>query len=192
MEEGEGEGLVEDDEGVARLPERVEKGYLPGCDGERVRGHAGRGRRMEAREAESGLRESEKTRSARVAHCNHTPSAGTCTSTRAERVLSRRASRWGISQQANANLDLLYHPPTRPRPFHIHRCRPWIGSTTTTSPTHGTRYVPVVALPIPDPHIAHRGSFSPVSRPGQWPWASRTRDAHAKLEIGHGSLALAV
>lgn len=45
MEEGEGEGLVEDDEGVARLPERVEKGYLPGCDGERVRGHAGRGRR---------------------------------------------------------------------------------------------------------------------------------------------------
>ena len=35
MEEGEGEGLVEDDEGVAGLPEGVEEGDLPGRDRER-------------------------------------------------------------------------------------------------------------------------------------------------------------
>ena len=35
MEEGEGEGLVEDDEGVAGLPEGIEEGDLPGRDGVR-------------------------------------------------------------------------------------------------------------------------------------------------------------
>ncbi len=39
MEQGEGEGLVEDDEGVAGLPEGVEEGDLPGRDG--IRGSRG-------------------------------------------------------------------------------------------------------------------------------------------------------
>ena len=41
VEEGKGKGLVEDDEGVAGLAERVEEGDLPGSD--RVQGSRGHG-----------------------------------------------------------------------------------------------------------------------------------------------------
>ena len=43
VEEGEGEGLVEDDEGVAGLPEGIEEGDLPGRDRECVGVYRGRG-----------------------------------------------------------------------------------------------------------------------------------------------------
>ena len=46
VEDGEGEGLVEDDEGVAGLPEGVEEGDLPGRDRERRASSGRHGHRL--------------------------------------------------------------------------------------------------------------------------------------------------
>lgn len=113
VEKGEGEGLVEDDEGVAVLAEGVEEGDLPG--GERV----GRCR---------GGHEEEKSRS-RVAR--REAGADTCL----VRIGLHVSPESGESTAGAAMLSRTHpHLATDPR-------RPWTGCTTTTSPTPGTRYV---------------------------------------------------
>lgn len=112
FEEGEGEGLVENDEGVAVLAEGVEEGDLPG--GERV----GRCR--------GGHEEKSRSRVAR-----REAGADTCL----VRIGLHVSPESGESTARPAMLSRTHpHLATDPR-------RPWTGCTTTTSPTPGTRYV---------------------------------------------------